>query len=55
MSVPYWCHTVSVFTAFSPNRIGECDAHCSVYCRVSTTCRIYWCTMQALRKPPHDE
>ena len=26
----YWCHTVSVFTAFSPNRIGECDTHCRI-------------------------
>jgi len=30
----YWCHTVSAFTAFSPNRIGEYD----------TYYRIYWST-----------
>ena len=24
----YWWHTVSVFTAFSPNRIGEYDTYC---------------------------
>ena len=34
----YWCHTVSVSTAFSPNRIGEYDS----YCR--TNCCIYDCT-----------
>ena len=22
-----WCHTVSVFTAFSPNRIGDCNSY----------------------------
>ena len=27
----YWCHTVSAFTAFSPNRIGECDSYYRVY------------------------
>ena len=32
----YWCHTVSVFTAFSPNRIGEYDTYCRIYC--STSC-----------------
>ena len=26
----YWGHTVSVFTAFSPNRIGEYDTHCRI-------------------------
>ena len=27
----HYCHTVSDFTAFSPNRIGEYDSHCRVY------------------------
>ena len=31
--VSYWCHTytVSVFTAFSPNRIGEYDTNYRIY------------------------
>ena len=33
-AILYWCHTVSAFTAFSPNRIGEYD----------TYYRIYWST-----------
>ena len=35
----YWCHTVSVFTAFSPNRIGEYDSYCRVYCSTD------WCSV----------
>ena len=23
-----WCHAVSGFIAFRPNRVGECDTHC---------------------------
>ena len=34
----YWCHTVSVFTAFRPNRIGKYDSRYRIYCS------IYWCT-----------
>ena len=37
----YWCHTVSVFTAFSPNRIGECDSYCSIYCVYGTRRKWY--------------
>ena len=40
LSCTYWCHTVSVFTAFSPNRIGECDSYCSIYS--STSCNTNW-------------
>ena len=39
----YWCHTVSVFTAFSPNRIGECDTYYRTYYR--TYCCTNWCTI----------
>ena len=35
----YWCHTVSAFTAFSPNRIGEYDSH-TYYC--CTNCSTNW-------------
>ena len=35
----YWCHTVSVFTAFSPNRIGECDSYYRIYCSTN------WCSV----------
>ena len=31
----YWCHAVSVFTAFSPNRVGEYDSHYRIYCRIT--------------------
>ena len=43
----YWCHTVSVFTAFNPNRIGEYNTHCRIYHRnyCSTNCSTYWCTI----------
>ena len=33
----YWCHTVSVFSAFSPNRIGEHDTYCRIYCSANCT------------------
>ena len=35
----YWCHTVSAFTAFSPNRIGEYDSYSRIYCCTN------WCTV----------
>ena len=35
----YWCHTVSAFTAFSPNRIGEYDSHYRIYSSTN------WCTI----------
>ena len=40
MQDTYWCHAVSVFTAFSSNRIGEYDTYCRIYC--STNCNTNW-------------
>ena len=39
-----------VFTAFSPNRIGEYDSYYRIYC--STNCSTNWCSVLGKRPNP---